>query len=302
MELRHLRYFVVLAEELNFSRAAERLFMAQPPLSQQIAKLEAEIGVRLFERTNRRVALTPCGEAFLVEARHAIEAAQQAIEDARNVASGDIGNLRVAFGVSVAHLSPVIVDLIARDAPGIHLIVRQEYDCHAGAAVRGQDLDAAVVLGTPADYRLDGTVILKERWAVAVPVHSPLAHRKTVSIEDARQAEWMLGYGDGSEIFNRLMLEALQTIDQPVTRVANARTYGTPDWADNPRAASLVLASQDVDRRLVKVKLEESPPVWASLVWRRSTPALKTVRNLVVALAGSRRWIGRPEVVVTAVA
>lgn len=295
MELRHLRYFVAVAEELNFSRAAERLFMAQPPLSQQIAKLEAEIGVRLFERTNRRVALTPSGAVFLVEARQAIEAADRAVDGARKVATGALGTLKLAFGVAVASLSPYIVDLIARDEPGIDLMVRQEYDCHAAASVRDQDVDAAVVLGNPVDHHLQGTVILQERWAVAVPAHSPLADRRTLLIEDLAEAEWMLGYGDGSEVFNRLVLQALHNIDQPMTRVANARTYGTPSWADNPRAASLVLASQDVDARLVKLKLEESPTVQGSLIWRRSSPTLERVRVLVVGLARRRHWLGRRE-------
>src|SRR5262245_6712487 len=103
MELRHLRYFLAVAEELHFSRAAERLKMAQPPLSQQIRQLEDELGVRLFERSNRRVQLTDAGRLILEEAKRAIEQADRVAAMARNAAEGSAGFLRVGFSSSAPY-------------------------------------------------------------------------------------------------------------------------------------------------------------------------------------------------------
>src|SRR5579871_533683 len=97
MELRHLRYFVAVAEELHFGRAAERLYMAQPPLSQQIRQLEQEIGVLLLIRNNRRVALTEAGQAFLEDARSILERVEEATRRAQQVSAGEAGWLGVGF-------------------------------------------------------------------------------------------------------------------------------------------------------------------------------------------------------------
>jgi DNA-binding transcriptional LysR family regulator len=97
MELRHLRYFLAVAEELHFSRAAARLRIAQPPLSQQIRQLERELGVALFHRTNRRVEITPAGRAFLDEVRGVLAQTEHAVSTAQRAGRGEIGQLAVGF-------------------------------------------------------------------------------------------------------------------------------------------------------------------------------------------------------------
>lgn len=102
MELRHLRYFITVAEELHFSRAAERLQIAQPPLSQQIRCLEEELGVQLFERTKRRVQLTDAGQVFLLEARRVLTQLEQAVRMAQRANRGEIGRLGVGVNATAA--------------------------------------------------------------------------------------------------------------------------------------------------------------------------------------------------------
>src|SRR3954447_6480021 len=97
LELRHLRYFVAVAEELHFGRAAARLHMAQPPLSQQIRRLEAIAGARLLDRTSRSVALTPAGDAVLTRARPLLAAADESVAEAARIGRGEAGHLDVGF-------------------------------------------------------------------------------------------------------------------------------------------------------------------------------------------------------------
>ena len=97
MELRHLRYFIAVAEELHFGRAAQVLGISQPPLSQQIQALEQELGARLFERTNRRVALSEAGRLFLEEARRVLAQVDKAADVARRAQLGELGELKIGF-------------------------------------------------------------------------------------------------------------------------------------------------------------------------------------------------------------
>jgi hypothetical protein len=106
VELRHLRYFIAVAEELNFSRAAERMHMAQPPLSAAIRQLERDLGVDLFVRTTREVRLTDAGRAFLQGARRTLADAERAAEDAKRAAAGELGHLRIAYSWSTRFAAP----------------------------------------------------------------------------------------------------------------------------------------------------------------------------------------------------
>lgn len=173
MELRHLRYFVTIAEEGHITRAAARLGLQQPPLSQQLRALETELGTALFERLARGVVLTQAGLAFLPKARAALAAAGQAIDDARRAAAGQIGTLSVGFVTSAA-LHPLVPELIrafARANAGVSLDVVEGNATELTDRVAGGSLDIALirVLGD----RSPGLVaceLLRERAYVALPI------------------------------------------------------------------------------------------------------------------------------------
>src|SRR3954453_10103995 len=126
MELRHLRYFVAVAEELHFRRAAERLHVSQPPLSQQIRALERELGVTLFERNRRRVELTAAGSALLGEARGILAAVEHAVDLTQRVARGEAGALSVGFvGSAMYGALPDVVREFRASRPGVELRLRE---------------------------------------------------------------------------------------------------------------------------------------------------------------------------------
>lgn len=120
--LDQLRAFVVVAEELHFGRAAERLNMTQPPLSRQIQKLERAVGVRLFERDNRKVELTTAGRTFLAEARRLLALASGALEQVQRIQAGSAGTVRIGFTATSAFgVLPSLLNLVSEAYPDIHL-------------------------------------------------------------------------------------------------------------------------------------------------------------------------------------
>ena len=127
MELRHLRYFVAVAEERHFGRAADRLHIAQPPLSQQIRRFEAELGEPLLYRTTRSVELSPAGEVLLERGREILAAVDSALDDARRAARGEYGRLAIGFtGSSTYALLPALAAALRDELPGVMLDLRGE--------------------------------------------------------------------------------------------------------------------------------------------------------------------------------
>src|SRR5258706_10930082 len=126
MELRHLRYFIAVAEELHFGRAAEKLCIAQPPLSQQIQQFERELGFLLFRRTNRRVELTAAGQMFLEEARDTLANLEKAVHAGRRVARGETGWLGVGFvGSATYQMLPTVLSAYRERFPDVELVLRE---------------------------------------------------------------------------------------------------------------------------------------------------------------------------------
>ncbi|RGE45387.1 LysR family transcriptional regulator [Comamonas testosteroni] len=181
MDLRRLHYFVVLAETLHFGRAALRLNMSQPPLSHQIHVLEEELQARLFERNNRRVELTPAGQALLPEARALLEQAQRTGNVAARVQRGELGQIRVGF-TSAAALAPVIPDLILayrQRWPGVQVRIEELSTQEQLQAILAKRLDFAFVRGTDTPElppSLGSIRLFEDALVAALPASHPHAN------------------------------------------------------------------------------------------------------------------------------
>ncbi|PKV95337.1 MULTISPECIES: LysR substrate-binding domain-containing protein [Amycolatopsis] len=208
MELRLLRYFVAVAEESHFGRAAERLRMAQPPLSRAIRHLEAELGVDLLERTTRRVALTPAGAAYLDEARAVLAAVDAARARARRVAEGREGRLTVGcVGSATYSLLPALARELRAELPAVEVRFRGEMLApEQVAGLREGSLDLGLLRhteGLAPDLRL--TVLREDRLLVAVPQDHPLATRARLAIGDLEAEGLVLHSGAAGSSMHRLV-------------------------------------------------------------------------------------------------
>src|SRR5579871_4301881 len=177
MELRQLRYFVAVAEELHFRRAAERLHISQPPLSQQIRALEDELGFALLIRTRRRVELTAAGAAFLRDARTLLGELEGAVATARRIDAGHTGRLRINFvGSALFSIVPGIVERFRRSRPGVELELHERATVDQLRAVRAGLADVGLVRPPiEHDGELDVRTVLRERTVAALPAGHPLA-------------------------------------------------------------------------------------------------------------------------------
>ncbi|HEX2951874.1 MAG TPA: LysR substrate-binding domain-containing protein [Armatimonadota bacterium] len=183
MELRHLRYFVAVAEELHFGRAAERLFMAQPPLSQQIRQLEDEMGVALFTRTNRRVQLTAAGQIFLKEAREILAHVDEAVITAQRASRGETGWFGVGFVASAIYgMLPSILRRFRELYPAVELELLELPSLEQWQALR----DKRIHIGFARLPEEESGIILErvelDTFMVALPATHKLADRTSVPL------------------------------------------------------------------------------------------------------------------------
>lgn len=185
MELRLLRSFLAVAEELHFGRAARRLHLSQPPLSVQIKKLESDLGASLFHRTQRKVELTPAGTALLGRARHLVAEAERATLEVRSVASGQSGALSVGYTAAATHeVLPALVPRFSRARPGVRLELSElRSPLQPLALAEGRIEIGIACMPVAGDFaELVEHVLAVEKPVVILPTRHPLAKRKAVPV------------------------------------------------------------------------------------------------------------------------
>ncbi|MEL4358642.1 MULTISPECIES: LysR family transcriptional regulator [unclassified Luteococcus] len=192
--LRQLEYFIVVAEECHFGRAAERLHMAQPPLSQQIKRLEQEVGTELFTRTTRRVELTAAGSDYLVRAREILAAVEAADDRARRVAQGMVGQLAIGCVGSVTYsLLPALSRRLGQELPGVEVSFQGEMLSRDQAeALREGSIQLAVMRPIHDDAGLVTSTLRRDRLLAAVPADHPLADRPVTHVAELAGSDLIL--------------------------------------------------------------------------------------------------------------
>jgi DNA-binding transcriptional LysR family regulator len=280
METRHLKYFIAVAEERHFGRAALRLHMAQPPLSQQIRQLEEQLGTPLLLRTTRKVELTPAGQVLLDRGRALLQELDALVEDVQQVGAGATGVIRVGFtGTATYRLMPGIVQAARRTLPGLRITVQGEMlTPQMEAALEEGLLDVAVLRPPLRSGELALRLLEQDQLVAALPADSPLAERGTLDITDLA-AEDFIGYPSHSAV-NSISVEACRKAGFQPRLVQEAKETST--------LLSLVAAGTGVAlvpmtsrmfsfQGVVFRPLRNPPPVDLAVAWNRNneTPLIR---------------------------
>ena len=275
MELRHLRYFVAVAEEQSFTRAAERLWIAQPGLSQQIRALERELDVTLFERHSRGVLLTEAGQLFLDRVRAALAAVDSALATGRGAGAGTIGHLRVGIGTMArSELGPKLLQAYRAERPGVEVTVIEAHSDTLLRDLRHGRLDAAVVLGPVSQSELHATCLREERVLVAIGERHALAGLRRVQPDDLDGTTVVVsGDRDGAR-YDKRVVELLSALG--VRAHTTEAGYGSALLAPVRSGAAVALLSRsgaDLGSGLMTRALEPSATFRFDLAWGVGTPS-----------------------------
>jgi len=238
MELRHLVSFLAISEELHFGRAAARLHLAQPSLSQQLQRLEQSVGVQLVARTSHEVRLTPAGQVLDTEARGILAHVDRAREAARQAAAGRTGTVRVGYNYPAGqYVLPRVLAKVHAELPEVAVAPREMRTGPQTEAILDGTLDIAMVYGRPTDAALASRRLLRLPLVALVGERHPWANRSQVPFAELANQACIL--------FRR---ERSPSMYDVVTRTAQAAgfTLDVVDQVDDPVATSIVVSTRNV--------------------------------------------------------
>jgi len=274
MELRHLRYFVAIAEERSFTRAAERLWVAQPGLSTQIRRLEAELGVQLFERHTRGVDLTGAGTVFLERARAALAAAESARATGRDLESGVVGSVRLGLTTAARWRgTSAVLEQFTRQHHGVELTVLEGYGGTLWRDLRDGRLDAVVASSSFASADLRTLELGAEPWAVMVGAGHRLAGTGPLAARELHgERIAVTGHRDGAGHDREVarVLEQLGVIAVLVHGAPGPAFYRGIAKGD---ALALTTAPEALPPGVFVRALEPARTLAFELLWREETPS-----------------------------
>jgi DNA-binding transcriptional LysR family regulator len=283
VELRHLRYFIAIAEERSFTGAAERLWVAQPGLSTQMRRLEAELGVQLLERHPRGIDLTQAGELFLERARVAVSAADVALATGRDLEAGVIGSLRL--GLAAGARWPLASELLLRfgqERPGVELTVVEAYGGTLWRDLRAGRLDALVAPTGHGSADLRTLELGYQDWVVLVGTGHPLAGIGSVDAEDLQDERIAItGHRDGA-VLDRTVSDLLADLGVAAQLVPGAPGPARHAAVANNEAVVLTTTPDAVPSGVIVRRLEPRRTLAFELLWRDevTSPALSELISL----------------------
>lgn len=294
LDIRELRYFVVLCEELHFGRAAERLHISQSPLSQAIAQLERKLGTRLLDRSSRHVQLTAAGSVLVHHARRLLRDAEDAVGATRRAGSGETGSLQLAVGpVSRDAVLPGLRHALDERLPALTVdVVELVGDEVVETLLRG-GADAGLMLNPPARDDIE-TFSLRRDSAVAVMGRGhPLSSRERVRVEDLAKHTLVLWPNDVSRGAHDVVLERFHG-NMPASVRVTDRHSGAAWDAMHADGFAVVPASSGVGGDFVAIPIEEADIDFTiSLVWSKATPppVLPALLDAADAAADENGWL-----------
>lgn len=226
MEFRQLEYFVAVAEDLHFGKAAARLHISEQPLSYQIKKLESDLGFRLFDRTTRSVSLTPAGKALLDDAYDIIARSKRAADSAKRIAAGKAGVIRLGFeSATVLSIMPDFVRLFRSLYPDIELVLIEHPKAGLNAIIEDGDDACLVTRFERLPKWVDYKPIMKDKAVVALPIDHALAKNKEIRVSELSDGQF-LGYsGVGSLPANQFMTRLSAVSDLELNVIQEAESY-----------------------------------------------------------------------------
>ncbi|NWF61100.1 MAG: LysR family transcriptional regulator [Fischerella sp.] len=297
MELRHLRYFVTLAEELHFGRAAERLHIAQPPLSQQIQQLETELGFQLFHRTKRTVQLTEAGQIFLGEVQQILRQLEQAVQAGRQASRGLRGQVVIGFVSSAAYnVLPTILRTFRTCIPDVNLELHELTTDQQLQWLRDGRIDVGFLRPPVEEDTFCWEIIFHESLVVALPEVHPLANQSSVSLSSLKNELFIL--------FPRPLAPGLYDSIISFCQQANFSPTVAQEAIQMQTIVSLVAAEmgvaivpeslQHLQRTGVVYKpmQELTPKVTLAMIWRRENTSATVQRFLEVVREVAVSWQG----------
>lgn len=303
MELRHLRYFVAVAEECHFGRAAERLHIAQPPLSLQIKQLENELGVRLLNRSTRRVELTAAGVTYLERARAVLAAVAAAGDEAGRVAAGEIGRLAIGFtGSATYELLPTLARVLRADFPGIELDLKGEMLTPDQVdALHDRTLDIGF-LRPPVHARdIDVRLLRREPLIAVLPETHPLAGSDTVRLANLRDEPFITYPSHHRSVVYDAVLDACQRVGFSPAKVQEvAETSTLVAFVAAGLGVALVPASvrhlkiTGATYRALAGTTEEVALAVATRVDDSSPHVARVLVRIETLIGGARPWVSGP--------
>jgi len=296
IEIRHLRYFKAVAEDLHFGRAAARLHIAQPALTRQIQRLEEETGVLLLKRTQRSVELTAAGALFLQRVKMILDEIAKATTDARRVAAGEYGRLTVGFIHSSTYgLMPAVLERFRHMYPEVELDLREMTVAEQlDALVRGV-IDVGLLRPPAGDPRIEMVPILEEGFLLVVPKGHPLAGAENVSLAELAREPFIMFSQRQSPLFHSRIMRMCESAGFTPNVVQHATQIHTvlglvgagmgvavvPETARNLHISSTRF-----------LRISQAPePVHVALAWRRDNemPSVRSFRQVALLVAQQMR-------------
>ena len=295
MDIEQLRSFLAVADELHFGRAAERLHVAQPPLSRTIKRLERELGTRLFDRNTRSVRLTSSGQALMDPAKEVLNALRRAETAVRSADHGEVGTVRIAFaGVSTHRLVARLARVVRSQRPGIQLeLSSQNFAQPAMKRLLASETDLALGRWDVVPAEVSAQVVMPDSLVLAVPDTHPLAGARRVSIGQLVSEGFVsLPPHEGSVLPDRLrrLAHANGFVAEVVQVAPDTQTALALVSAEVGCHLTLASVAENVtDPHVVFIPLNESTPsldVHLRAAWRRDdqNPALRAVLDELLTL------------------